>query len=77
MNKIEIKLKPIRSYRNGERSRSIIFKENKNKSGIYRWTNLINKKSYVGSANNLSGRLINYFSPFLKKEFLKGGSKLK
>ena len=30
-----------------------IYKENKNKSGIYCWKNLINNKIYVGSAINL------------------------
>ena len=77
MNKNEIKLKPNISYHNAEIYRFIIYKENKNKSGIYRWTNLMNKKSYVGSANNITGRLRNYFSPsFLKREILKGKSKI-
>jgi excinuclease UvrABC nuclease subunit len=36
--------------------------ENKGKAGIYRWTNLINGKTYVGSAADLSKRLAHYYS---------------
>ena len=39
-----------------------IIRENRNKSGIYRWTNKLNGKSYVGSSINLSKRLNQYFS---------------
>jgi excinuclease UvrABC nuclease subunit len=38
----------------------MFFKENKDKAGIYRWTNLINNKSYVGSSTNLGKRFRNY-----------------
>lgn len=38
-----------------------IFKENKGKSGIYRWVNNKNGKSYVGSAVNISKRLKEHF----------------
>jgi len=40
----------------------IIYKENKNKIGIYRFLNKINGKSYVGSSTNLGTRLSIYFS---------------
>jgi len=36
--------------------------ENKNKSGIYSWKNLINDKCYIGSAVDLSNRLAFYYS---------------
>lgn len=39
-----------------------MYKENKGKSGIYRWTNKINGKTYIGSAKDLSIRLRKYFS---------------
>jgi len=44
-----------------------IFKENKDKSGIYRFTNLLNGKMYIGSSSNLSSRFrkhlnLNYIS---------------
>jgi len=53
---------PIKTYSNAEADKAIILKENKNKSGIYRWTNLINDKRYVGSALDLSKRLLFYYS---------------
>src|ERR1700712_1256897 len=44
------------------RDKHIIYKENKNKIGIYRFLNNINGKSYVGSSANLGTRLNIYFS---------------
>lgn len=59
---------PVVSYSNADKYKFIIYEENKNKSGIYRWNNLITGSSYVGSAINLTKRLSNYFSSkFLKK----------
>jgi len=53
---------PVITYTNTLTNKSIIYKENKGKCGIYRWTNLINKKSYVGSSISLSRRLSDYYS---------------
>jgi hypothetical protein len=48
-----------------------ILKENKGKAGIYRFVNIVNGKSYVGSSVNLSIRLGKYYniygSAFIKK----------
>lgn len=49
-------------YNNVKLDKSLILKNNKNKTGIYRWTNIINSKTYVGSANDLTIRLRVYFS---------------
>lgn len=66
---------PIVSYVNPETNKFVIYKENRNKSGIYRWNNLVTGSSYVGSALNLTKRLYNYFSPrFLEKEKLRSNS---
>jgi len=43
---------PIKTY-NASKDKSLIYTENKNKSGIYRWNNLIRGKSYVGSSKCL------------------------
>lgn len=52
-----------------------IYKENNRKSGIYRWVNLINGSTYIGSAADLTRRLRDYFSPkWLMKESLKNNS---
>ena len=39
-----------------------ILKENNNKSGIYRWINIDNGKSYVGSSVNLKERFVSYYN---------------
>jgi len=60
---------PVVSYFNADIDKSIIYKENKNKSGIYRWNNLITGKSYIGSSISLSGRFNTYYSlSYLKKK---------
>ena len=35
-------------YDNAETQKAVIFKENRGKSGVYRWTNKVNGKSYIG-----------------------------
>lgn len=42
-----------------------ILKENKGKSGVYRWVNKETGKSYVGSGTNLARRFYNYYSAAL------------
>ena len=50
------------SYNNVKTNKALILNDNKGKTGIYRLTNLINSKTYVGSANDLTIRLRVYFS---------------
>jgi len=56
------KLDPVVAYSNADTFKLEIIKECKGKSGIYRWTNNISAKSYVGSSINLSARLYRYYS---------------
>lgn len=60
MNNINII--PVKSYNNLNNYKSSIYRENYKKSGVYRLTNLINNKSYIGSSINLSIRLSDYYS---------------
>ena len=53
---------PIKIYSNAETDKDQILSENKNKSGIYMWTNNINNKRYVGSSENLRARFMQYFN---------------
>jgi len=62
---------PIKNYSNTEADKDKILKENKNKSGIYMWRNLINNKRYIGSAINLSDRVKFYFTKSYMKAALK------
>jgi len=62
-------------YHNAEVDKNKILKENKDKSGIYKWTNLINNKCYIGSAVNLSNRLSSYYSTtYMEDALTKGNS---
>jgi group I intron endonuclease len=60
-NNIKI-IVPILSYFNIDANKSIIYKENRGKSGIYRLNNLITDKCYVGSSASLSRRFSSYYS---------------
>ena len=55
-------LVPIKSYENAELFKETILKESRNQSGIYRWVNNLNKKSYVGSGIDLAKRLRSYYN---------------
>jgi excinuclease UvrABC nuclease subunit len=50
-------------YNNSDLDKLKIIKNNKGKSGIYRWVNQDSGKTYVGSSVNLGKRLTFYFSP--------------
>jgi len=53
-------------YPNADGYQATILKENKGKSGIYRWTNNINGNTYVGSSVDLSRRLRQYYGKRLQ-----------
>jgi len=52
---------PVVSYYNADIDKFIIYKENKRKSGIYRWNNLITGKSYIGSSTCLKSIFSTYY----------------
>lgn len=54
--------KAVKIYANADIQKFKILTENKATAGVYRWTNLINGKSYIGSSVNLERRMRNYFS---------------
>jgi len=53
---------PVVIFPDADKNKPDIIKEIKGKSGIYRWVNKVNEKSYVGSSVNLTPRLYKYFS---------------
>ncbi len=67
--------KPSIIYENSLLNKKNIYKDNKNKSGIYRWINRITNDSYIGSSNNLTRRFQVFFSEkYLKNWLLKCNS---
>jgi len=66
---------PVHSYVNAYLQKTEVYKDNNNKTGIYKWTHIISGKSYIGSAINLSNRLRSYYSiAYLKREITKNNS---
>ena len=60
-NKI-IYVEPIRIYVNADKDKVNVFSDNRNKTGIYRWINSLNKNTHIVSSNNLSVRFYTYYS---------------
>jgi group I intron endonuclease len=55
-------IKPEKYYDDIYTIKLLILKENKDKSGIYRFSNKLNGNFYIGSSINLSKRFSNYFN---------------
>ena len=53
---------PILVYNNADFLKLQAVKENRGKSGVYRWINQINGRTYVGSSVNLGKRFSDYYS---------------
>src|SRR5438309_1320929 len=65
-------------YPNIEENKLLICKENNKKSGIYKLTNSITGKFYIGSATNLTKRLNKYFTSYsLKRTLLRSKTIMK
>jgi len=54
-------ISPVIIYKNPDNQKESIIKDNLNKSGVYRWTNKVNGKIYIGSSINLANRLKQYY----------------
>jgi group I intron endonuclease len=65
---------PLIVYSNPDTEKVRILLDNKNKSGIYRWVNLVSGKSYIGSSANLSRRFRDYYSIAWITQRIKGTS---
>ena len=61
--------RPVRIYK-PNLDRNLIAVENRNRTVIYQWFNLINGKLYVGSGWNGSRRLLSYWTPSVLKQNL-------
>ena len=61
INKL-LSAKFVVTYNNLDTNKNKIIKENKHKSGVYLWTNLVTGKTYVGSSVNLGRRFKGYLT---------------
>lgn len=52
----------VKIYEDAFLMKKSIIKDNKNKSGIYKWTNKLTNDIYIGQSINLSKRFIRYFN---------------
>lgn len=52
----------LKIYNNADTNKLLILNDNKGKSGIYRWTNLVNGYSYIGNSVNLNRRFREYYN---------------
>lgn len=67
---------PVKIY-NIPRDKFIIIRENRSKAGVYRFLNLTNGKSYIGSSTNLGRRFSEYLSNYyLETQLDKGRSQI-
>lgn len=53
---------PVKFYENAEVFKDEVLKDNRDQSGVYRWVNNLNGKTYVGSGVNLAKRLGSYYN---------------
>lgn len=52
---------PTIIYINSDLEKDKAIEQNINKPGLYRWTNVVNNKTYIGSSINLSRRFKEYY----------------
>lgn len=62
----KLKNKKLVSF-NADKDKSRIFSSNKDKSGVYMWTNLKTNEKYIGSAIDLAKELKDYYRIFSNK----------
>lgn len=68
---------PIKIYVNADTDKLRIMTDNKGKAGVYRWTNLKNGKTYIGSGINLYKRIGEYYSQRnLERQIIRYKSKI-
>lgn len=71
-NSIVLSIIPIKIYENADTQKKEAIEENRKKSGVYRWFNKINGKSYIGSSINLTSRFLDYYNT---KQLLVGAER--
>jgi group I intron endonuclease len=62
MSSSTLPYKNVKLYEDAFLMKKSIIKDNKNKSGIYKWTNKLTNDIYIGQSIDLSKRFIRYFN---------------
>lgn len=52
----------VKYYEDAYSMKKLIIKDNKNKAGLYKWTNKLTNDIYIGQSVDLSKRFIGYFN---------------
>ncbi len=65
---------PVLIYTNPDEHKGLIAKQNKGKSGVYRWVHKDSGKSYIGSSSILSDRFRRYFNHSYLSSSKRGAS---
>jgi uncharacterized protein YbcV (DUF1398 family) len=72
-NNFKTNLIPAVTYDNYHSDKFKFYSDNKKKSGIYRWVNNINNKSYISFSISLSNKFRYYYSSKAMKNKLNNG----
>lgn len=67
-------IEPVLIYTNPDEHKGLIAKQNKGKSGVYRWVHKDSGKSYVGSSSMLNDRFRRYFNHSYLSSSKRGAS---
>lgn len=67
-------LEPVLIYTNPDEHKGLIARQNKGKSGVYRWVHKDSGKSYVGSSTMLNDRFRRYFNHSYLSSSKRGAS---
>lgn len=65
---------PVVIYNNPSEIKGLIIKQNKNKSGVYRWVKKDSGKNYIGSSSMLNDRFRRYFNHSYLSSSKRGAS---
>jgi group I intron endonuclease len=74
MSTSSFELEPVLIYTNPDEYKGLIAKQNKGKSGVYRWVHKESGKSYVGSSTMLNDRFRRYFNHSYLSSSKRGAS---
>lgn len=74
---LEPSTSPVKVYIDCVANKKNIFRDNKEKAGVYRFINLLNNKTYIGSSISLTARFRNYYQQkWMERSLARHGSNI-